>query len=116
MVGGMSMVEEQVGVAYALIGFVMEQANQSPRGSNVALRCWEIRSELEAFGDVRADPDLLRDEAGRPAAELLEDALDALDAIPDAQFPPGLGVVAPMIVGVQFRLHEIEGTGIGDNS
>lgn len=117
MVGGMSVVEDQVETAYALMGFVMAQADRSPRGSNIALQCWEIRNELEAFGaDVGADPDFLRDQAGRPVTELVDEALAALESIPDADFPPGLGVVVPKIVAVQLRLDEIEGSEVGDHS
>lgn len=115
MVGAMSGVQEQVSIAHALMGFVMRQADQSPQGSNIGLRCWEIRNELEEFG-AGEDPDLLLDEADRPPGELLEDALDALEAIPAAEFPPGLGVVVPMIVAVQLRLPYLEEAGVGDDS
>lgn len=115
MVGAMSVVQEQVSIAHALLGFVMRQADQSPQGSNVGLRCWEIRNDLEKFG-AGEDPDLLLDEADRPPGDLLEDALDALEAIPAAEFPPGLGVVVPMIVAVQLRLPYLEEAGVGDDS
>lgn len=118
-VSRMSVVEEQVAIAHALIGQVMSQADHAPRGSNIALRCWEIRNELEDFG-AGDDPDVLVAPADHAAerpmmGELLEDALDALEAIPDPVFPPGLGVVVPMIVAVQLRLPQLEEAAGGDD-
>ncbi|REF24624.1 hypothetical protein [Calidifontibacter indicus] len=72
---------------HALIGRVMSQADHAPRGTNIALRCWEIRNELEAFG-AGDDPDVLANKHDdRPMGELLEASVAGLGTGrgPDAQ-------------------------------
>lgn len=109
---------DRLSLAHALVGQALiriGERSSSLASARLVLKCEEIRDRLEECG-AQPDPGLSTDEVGQQSpAELLQDALDALEEIPTAQHPPFLDAVWPMIAGVLVELDDSEGTDGADN-